>query len=90
GNQALHRFLNIADGVASADGKKIIFSTNLASVRDIDDALIRPGRCFAHVVLPELDVHAAQAVLARLCTKTGTPLGPAWDRLGGSLRKSMS
>ena len=27
-------------------GKKLIFSTNLPSISDIDPALIRPGRCF--------------------------------------------
>ena len=40
GNQTLHRFLNIADGIASAHGKKIIFSTNLSNIRDIDEALV--------------------------------------------------
>lgn len=90
GNQALHRFLNIADGVASAHGKKIIFSTNLPSVRDIDDALIRPGRCFAHLLLPELDTHATRCLLERLCELSGTPLEPAWNRLGGSARKAAS
>ncbi len=44
GNQRLHRFLNIADGIASAHGKKIIFSTNLPNIHDIDEALVRPGR----------------------------------------------
>jgi ATP-dependent 26S proteasome regulatory subunit len=27
--------------------RKIIFSTNLPNVGDLDDALVRPGRCFA-------------------------------------------
>jgi SpoVK/Ycf46/Vps4 family AAA+-type ATPase len=46
GNTIMHKFLNIADGLISTEGKKIIFSTNLPSTRDIDPALIRPGRCF--------------------------------------------
>jgi hypothetical protein len=67
GNRTLHRFLNIADGIASAHGKKIIFSTNLPSVRDIDEALIRPGRCFAHVFLHELSAEHAVQLFDRLC-----------------------
>jgi hypothetical protein len=45
GNNLLHKFLNIADGVMSSN-KKIIFSTNLASINKVDPALLRPGRCF--------------------------------------------
>lgn len=43
GNEHLHRFLAIADGVVRAQGRKIIFSTNLPNVGDLDDALIRRG-----------------------------------------------
>ena len=46
GNTMMHRFLNVGDGLVTTKGKKMIFSTNLPSVRDIDSALIRPGRCF--------------------------------------------
>ena len=46
GNTMMHRFLNVGDGLISMKGKKLIFSTNLPSVSDVDDALIRPGRCF--------------------------------------------
>jgi hypothetical protein len=42
----MHRFLNVGDGLVTTKGKKMIFSTNLPSIRDIDSALIRPGRCF--------------------------------------------
>jgi len=49
GNRDLHRFLTVADGVVQALGRKIIFTTNLHNIGDIDDALIRPGRCFAVV-----------------------------------------
>jgi ATP-dependent 26S proteasome regulatory subunit len=44
GNVDLHRFLAIADGVVRAQGRKIIFTTNLPNVGDIDEALVRPGR----------------------------------------------
>jgi molybdopterin-guanine dinucleotide biosynthesis protein len=46
GNDIMHKFLNVGDGLVTTKNKKLIFSTNLPSVRDIDPALIRPGRCF--------------------------------------------
>jgi ATP-dependent 26S proteasome regulatory subunit len=42
----MHRFLNVGDGLVTTKGKKLIFSTNLPSIRDVDSALVRPGRCF--------------------------------------------
>ena len=46
GNDIMHKFLNVGDGLVTTKNKKLIFSTNLPSIRDIDPALIRPGRCF--------------------------------------------
>ena len=46
GNTMMHKFLNVGDGLVTTKGKKLIFSTNLPSIRDVDPALIRPGRCF--------------------------------------------
>lgn len=63
GNQDLHRFLTIADGVVRAQGRKIIFSTNLPNVGDLDEALIRPGRCFARVFVRELTRAEAVALI---------------------------
>lgn len=45
GNKTLHKLLTIGDGLISRKRKKIIFTTNLESITDIDSALIRPGRC---------------------------------------------
>lgn len=67
GNDNLHRFLTIADGVVRAQGRKIIFSTNLPNVGDLDDALIRPGRCFARLKVRELSKVEAVKLLACLC-----------------------
>lgn len=39
----------VADGVVRAQGRKMIFTTNLPNLSDIDEALLRPGRCFASV-----------------------------------------
>lgn len=46
GNELMHRFLNVGDGLVTTKGKKLIFSTNLPNVDEVDPALIRPGRCF--------------------------------------------
>lgn len=46
GNRTLFKFLNAGDGLISSSKKKIIFTTNLENLSDIDSALIRPGRCF--------------------------------------------
>lgn len=50
----LHRFLSISDGLVSVREKKLIFSTNLPHIRDIDEALLRPGRCFGVVAFRAL------------------------------------
>lgn len=62
GNTIMHRFLNLGDGLMSTSGKKIIFSTNLPSVRDIDDALLRPGRCFDVMRFGRLEPDRARAI----------------------------
>jgi hypothetical protein len=62
GNQHLHRFLTVADGVVRSQGRKIIFSTNLPNVGDLDDALIRPGRCFARIHVRNLTDAEARAL----------------------------
>ena len=66
GNQDLHRFLTIADGVVRAQGRKIIFTTNLPNVSDIDEALLRPGRCFANVRTRTLLPAEVARLIARL------------------------
>jgi hypothetical protein len=66
GNEHLHRFLTIADGVVRSQGRKIIFSTNLPNVGDLDEALIRPGRCFARVQVRNLTGAEAQALAEEL------------------------
>ena len=67
GNQEMHRFLAIADGVARSQGRKIIFTTNLPNVHDIDEALTRPGRCFAVKNLRNLTLDEALRLATRIC-----------------------
>jgi hypothetical protein len=71
GNTMMHRFLNVGDGLVTTKGKKMIFSTNLPSIRDIDSALIRPGRCFDIVTFDALNYADAK--------KLGDKLGVAVD-----------
>ena len=66
GNLDLHRFLAVADGVVRAQGRKIIFTTNLPNVGDIDDALLRPGRCFAVVRTRALACEETARLIERL------------------------
>jgi hypothetical protein len=59
GNTMMHRFLNVGDGLVTTKGKKMIFSTNLPSIRDVDSALVRPGRCFDILTFDTLNVEQA-------------------------------
>lgn len=66
GNTMMHRFLNVGDGLVTTKGKKMIFSTNLPSIRDIDTALVRPGRCFDIVTFDALNHGQAVALATKL------------------------
>ena len=68
GNDHLHRFLTIADGVVRAQGRKIVFSTNLPNVGDLDEALVRPGRCFARLNVRKLTGAEALALGAEIAS----------------------
>lgn len=67
GNTSMYHLLNISDGVASnyMKYKKIILTTNLNSVGQIDKALLRPGRCFDTIEMKDLNSEEAK-VLAKL------------------------
>jgi hypothetical protein len=79
GNTMMHRFLNVGDGLVTTKGKKLIFSTNLPSTKDIDPALIRPGRCFDVLNFNLLNKEQAK-VLAK---KVGSSL-PEKDKDGAN------
>jgi hypothetical protein len=66
GNTMMHRFLNVGDGLISMRGKKMIFSTNLPSIRDIDSALVRPGRCFDVVSFDNYTLEQAQKLAKKI------------------------
>jgi SpoVK/Ycf46/Vps4 family AAA+-type ATPase len=62
GNEMVSRFLNVGDGLIKLKNKKLIFSTNLPNLNDIDSALIRPGRCFGIINFRALTRDEAQVV----------------------------
>lgn len=89
GNEHLHRFLAIADGVVRAQGRKIIFSTNLPNVGDLDDALVRPGRCFAHLQLRSLMADEARLLVQALAGDTSQRTRVI-ERLSASPQRQMT
>jgi len=90
GNQTLHRFLNIADGIVRAHGRKVIFSPNLPNVRDIDPALVRPGRCFARVFVRNLKALEMRRLVNRLCEGDAERVAAVVDRLNRDGKKGWS
>ena len=69
GNTMMHRFLNVSNGLITVKGKKMIFSTNLPSIRDIDPALTRAGRCFDIVKFEKLSYDHASALADKMNIK---------------------
>ncbi|MGC4028684.1 MAG: AAA family ATPase [Steroidobacteraceae bacterium] len=67
GNLDLHRFLMVADGVVRTEGRKMLFTTNLPNSGAIDEALLRPGRCFASVTIRRLTLEEGYRLALRLC-----------------------
>lgn len=59
-NRVMNRFLNVSDGLVKFRRKKIIFTTNLPDVKDVDSALTRPGRCFGVLKARELGSREAE------------------------------
>lgn len=90
GNEEMHRFLAIADGIARAQGRKIIFTTNLPNVSDIDPALTRPGRCYAVKTLRGLTLCEAQRLAKRICGADVERATTAGLRLSGIEARSYS
>jgi len=90
GNEHLHRFLTIADGVVRSQGRKIIFSTNLPNVGDLDEALIRPGRCFARVNVRALTADEARKLAIRVADGDPAKLERAHKAFEGSRSHSLA
>lgn len=63
-NKLMAKFLNVGDGLISLGQKKLIFTTNLPSTKDIDPALMRKGRCFDVLNFRKLTLDEANVVCA--------------------------
>lgn len=64
GNVIMAELLNETDGIGSNITRKIIFTTNLANVSNIEEALMRAGRCYDVVhcrLLTPVEAIAARA-----------------------------
>ncbi len=67
----MYHLLNISNGIASnyMKDKKIILSTNLPNIDNIDEALLRPGRCF-DIIKTRLLHKDESSILLKLLGKT--------------------
>lgn len=59
-NHMMARFLNVSDGLVRPKNKKIVFTTNFKEFKDIDEAMLRPGRCFDFVEFRALSYEEAK------------------------------
>ncbi|MGK0169453.1 MAG: hypothetical protein ACI9W2_001174 [Gammaproteobacteria bacterium] len=84
GNEHLHRFLSVSDGLVRIPSRKVMFSTNLPNIGDLDEALLRPGRCFAHVRTRALTTPEAEKLVERLHADTPPATTPKFHREGHS------
>lgn len=61
GNKLMSRFLNVSDGLIKLPNKKMVFTTNITDFNNMDQALLRPGRCFGVMHTRPLNLTEAQA-----------------------------
>jgi hypothetical protein len=74
--------------VEDADpGRKLIFSTNLPNLADLDAALIRPGRCFARVNVRALTQPQAHALAEEIAAGDAEKLTRATLAFAGETKK---
>lgn len=65
-NKLIAKLLNSSDGLLKMPKKKIILSTNLENVSHIDEAILRPGRCFDFINFRKLTPTEQKPLLAKL------------------------
>ncbi len=86
GNELMNRVLNLSDGIVTLPARKIIFSTNLPGLMHVDEALLRPGRCFAAVKFRKL----SYAEAGKACEAIGTTLHAEPDTNGITLSQALN
>ena len=71
GNAAMYNFLTASNSIVVDyfKEKKIILSTNLPDIKNIDEALLRPGRCFDIIETRPLEIEEAKN-LAKVINRT--------------------
>lgn len=94
GNAEMNKFLNIGDGLIKFPRKKIIFTTNILSTSKIDEALIRPGRCFDIVhfralTFSEANAAASKMGLDALTEERDYPISEIFNRKSHKPKKRM-
>jgi ATP-dependent 26S proteasome regulatory subunit len=62
----MRQFLSLGDGIIRNVSKKLIFSTNLPNLSQIDEALMRPGRCYGSVTTRRLQGEEIGKLAAKL------------------------
>jgi ATP-dependent 26S proteasome regulatory subunit len=80
----------VADGVVRAQSRKVIFTTNLPNINDIDDALLRPGRCHAVKTLRSLTQDEAVRLAHGICGEDPARVAAALESLGAVATKYFS
>lgn len=70
GNKMMARFLSVSDGLIKLPNKKLVFTTNISDYRRVDEALLRPGRCYGVISTRELNLAEAQ----NACRVAGLPI----------------
>jgi len=75
GNSAMYNFLTASNSIVvnHVRKKKMIFSTNLPDVKNIDDALMRPGRCFKVIETRYLDNNEGTQLMKALEKEDNLP-----------------
>lgn len=86
GNVRMAELLNATSGVDTSVRTKFVFTTNLREISDIDEALLRPGRCFDYLRFRNLNIE--QAIAAR--NAVGLPNMGFGKRKDVSLAEALS
>jgi hypothetical protein len=69
GNSFMYKLLGGSDGIIKNPSKKILLSTNMPNISDIDEALLRPGRCYDVLRTRRLNREEALSVANKLGLK---------------------
>jgi len=85
GNRTMNKLLNVSEGLIKNRRKKLIFTSNETDIDRIDEALIRPGRCFGTVLFrelsyPEICLAAKAAGVDPPSEDRSYPLGELFNR----------